>query len=80
MKALIGYKKTRIIEPLIIGIEILFSLWALTEDSLVVLNADLSFFEQISDYLQQFPGWDMRSLILALGLGCIYAKVFRGGV
>lgn len=68
-------KKMKAIEFLTLGIELLLSLWALTEGSLVVLDANLPLFEQITVYLEQFIGWDMRALVLALGLGYIFVTV-----
>ena len=69
-----GYRKKWL---LIVCAELLFSLWALSDNSLTILDTDLPLHTQISVYLQSFIGWDIGTLILALGLGSIFAAVSR---
>lgn len=71
------YRKMSSLWLLTVGAEFLLSLWALSDNSLTLLETDLSLQMQITVYLQSFVGWNIGTLILALGLAGIFATVFR---
>lgn len=71
------YRKKPSLWLLIVGAELLFSLWALSDNSFAIFKTDLPIHLQISDYLQSFINWDISTLILALGLAGIFTMVFR---
>lgn len=71
------YRKMPLMWLLIVGAELLLSLWALSGNSLIILETDLPVHLQITAYLQSFTGWNIGTLIMALGLGSIFAIVYQ---
>lgn len=72
-------KKIQLPEWLIVGIKLFISLWALSEQSLTVLEwgyqVDIPVIKWFFAVLKTIDGWGLETLFMAIGLGAVYYEV-----